>query len=85
MLKSYMEVNQDIIQILKDRGYTSVEFVPQESTGSQQATVEVIPSRRKDFNLNVISLDSHEIGDYVGEASPMAKYIIDKKYLIDRI
>jgi len=84
MLNSYTEVNRDIIEALKKQGFTSVEFVPQGNAGTR-ATVELIPGRRLDFSLNVISLDSPEINHYIDGDSPMAKYIIDPDYLVDHI
>ncbi|MEJ7693209.1 hypothetical protein [Daejeonella sp.] len=85
MLKSYTEVNQDIILTLKNQGYTSVEFVPRDSDDNLQATIELIPGSRLDFNLNVLSLDSPEIVHYLNGGAPMARYIINPEYLVDNI
>lgn len=79
--KLYSEVNQETISQLKEQGYTSVELVLLDVGNPYQATVEIIPGKRKDFGINFISLDSNEIGHYFDNLSPMAKYVIDQDYL----
>lgn len=83
MTRSYTEVNLDIIKNFKAQGYHSVLLRLLESTNIYQAIVEVIPENRRNFDLNSILLDSSEIHDYFDTYSPMTKYIINQKYLID--
>ncbi len=79
--KLYSEVSQETISQLKGEGYTSVELVLLDLGNPYQATIEIIPGKRKGFEMNSISLDSNEIGHYFDDPSPMAKYVIDQDYL----
>ena len=80
--KLYAEVNQDTIHQLKTQGFTSVQSVLLEREDSYQATIELIPDKCADFELDKISLYSTEIHDYLISNKGMAKYIIDEEYLI---
>ncbi len=49
-----------------------------------QALVELIPGNQQGFESNTISIDSKEAGYYIDADSPMAKYVVDEKYLNDK-
>lgn len=83
MTKSYAEVNPDIIKNLKAQGYHSVLLILHESINNYQAIVEVIPNKRRDFDLNSILLDTSEIHHYFDTFSLMTKFITNQNYLID--
>ena len=80
--KLYADVNQHTIEQLKTQGFTSVQFVLLEREDSYQATIELIPDKCADFELDKISLYSTEIHDYLISNKGMARYIIDEEYLI---
>lgn len=74
-------VTLEIIQELKARGFTHVQFELRDSGSPTQAIVEVIPGKDLGFGLDVIPLNSREIEDYFSEVSPMASYLIDASHL----
>lgn len=77
-------MDQNLIPALKELGFVAVEFVLRESTpGSCQATVEVIPTRSAEPGVDIVSLYSPEIHDYLSGHSPMARYIINQDHLAD--
>ena len=80
--KLYAEVNQDTIHQLKTQGFRNVQFVLLEREDSYQATIELIPDKCADFELDKISLYSTEIHNYLISNKGMARYIIDEEYLI---
>jgi hypothetical protein len=80
--KLYAEVNQHTIDQLKTQGFRNVQFVLLEREDSYQATIELIPDKCADFELDKISLYSTEIHDYLISNKGMARYIIDEEYLI---
>jgi hypothetical protein len=83
MAKSYTEVNLEIIKDLKAKGFTSVQLVLLDPADGNQAVIELIPGKGLDFELDLVSLESPEIYDYIDGYSPMAKYIIDQDHLTD--
>ena len=80
--KLYADVNQHTIEQLKTQGFRNVQFVLLEREDSYQATIELIPDKCADFELDKISLYSTEIHDYLISNKGMARYIIDEEYLI---
>ena len=78
--KLYAEVNQHTIDQLKTQGFRNVQFVLLEREDSYQATIELIPDKCADFELDKISLYSTEIHDYLISNKGMARYIIDREY-----
>ncbi len=79
----YTLFNQDIVDQLKLLGYNSVQLVLLNSGNVLQATIEVKPLKATSFGIDIISLHSIEIQDYLNSHSPMAKYVIDQDYLTD--
>lgn len=79
--RQFTEVNQHTIHFLKKQGFTSVLLVLLKNSNSYRATVEMIPVKDHESELNSISLYSNEILDYLNGYSPMAEYIIDQKYV----
>lgn len=77
MAKSYVEVNPEIIESLKARGFTSVQMVLVETGNPYRATVEMIPGNYESFQSDVIWLDSKEIEYYLDGNSVMTRYVID--------
>ena len=78
--KLYAEVNQDTIHQLKTQGFRNVQFVLLNLGDPYQATIELIPDKCADFQLDKISLYSTEIQDYLISNKGMARYIIDREY-----
>lgn len=83
--RQFTEVNQHTIHSLKKQGFTSVLLVLLENSNSYRATVEMIPVKNHESELDSISLNSNEIHDYVNGYSPMVEYVIDQKYVNDKI
>lgn len=81
MEKVYKEVDLEMIELLKAKGYGTIQLVLQPPTDRYRATVEVIPEMGKEFALDKIQLNSSEILHYFDGPSPMARYIIDQTYL----
>ena len=79
--KLYAEVNQDTIHQLKTQGFRNVQFVLRDQGNPYQATIELIPDKCADFELDKISLYSTEIHDYMDGHGRMTRYIIDREYL----
>ena len=78
--KLYADVNQHTIEQLKTQGFTSVQFVLLNLGDPYQATIEIIPDKCADFELDKISLYSTEIHDYLISNKGMTRYIIDREY-----
>lgn len=83
MKNSFTEISPEVIAILKAKGYTCVQMTPKDDKPNYHRTVELIPLKTLEHALDLVSLDSPEINDYVGHQSPMAQYVIDIKYLKD--
>ena len=79
--KLYAQVNHHTIDQLKTHGFTSVQFVLLDQGNPYQATIELIPDKCADFQLDKISLYSTEIHDYMDGHERMTRYIIDREYL----
>ena len=79
--KLYAEVNQHTIDQLKTQGFTSVQFVLRDQGNPYQATIELIPDKCADFQLDKISLSSAEIYDYMDGHERMTRYVINRKYV----
>lgn len=72
MEKDFEEVNLDTIQVLKAKGFKNIQLNLLYTNDSMRATVEVIPGKEQDFNVNLIPLNSPEILDYFNGPSPLA-------------
>ena len=83
MPKTYMQVTPETIEALKSNGFISVRMVPFDRENKEQATIELIPDKQSDFELGWILLNSKDIYDFIDGYSPMTKYIIDQKYLME--
>ena len=79
--KLYTEVDQNTISQLKLQGFTNVQLVLLDEGNPYQATIELIPGKHEGFGVDIISLHSSEINDYIDGYSPMAKYVIDQDHL----
>lgn len=79
--KLYAEVNQHTIEQLKKQGFTSVQFVLLNLGDPYQATIEIIPDKCADFELDKISLYSTEILDYMDGHERMTRYVINREYV----
>jgi hypothetical protein len=79
--KLYAEVNQHTIEQLKKQGFTSVQFALLDEGNPYQATIELIPDKGADFELDKVSLYSTEIHDYMDGHERMTRYIIDREYV----
>lgn len=83
MPKTYIQVTPETIQALKSLGFISVRMILFETLNKHQATIELIPYKQSDFELSGVALDSNEIHDFIDGHSPMAKYIIDREFLME--
>lgn len=81
MEQQYTKVDLEMIQGLQAKGFTCIELELLDTGNAMQATVEVIPGKSVEFQLDRIPINRSKIRDYFGEASPMARYVIDPKYL----
>lgn len=74
--RHYAEFNQQTISQLKVQGYTSVQFLLLDHGDPYQATVEVLPLKSSESGLDIVSLHSREIDDYLDGDGGMVKYVI---------
>ena len=79
--KLYAEVNQHTIDQLKTQGFRNVQFVLLNLGDPYQATIEIIPDKGAEFELDKVSLYSTEIQDYIDGHERMTRYIIDREYV----
>ena len=81
MNDAFTEFSQEIIKALKARGYCSVRIAPIDDKASNHSTIELIPEKSSEFQLDLVLLDSAEINNYVGQKSPMVRYIVNRAFL----
>lgn len=81
MDRQYTEVDFEMIRRLQAKGFTSIRFELLDTGNPIKATVEIIPGKSNEIQLDTIALNSREIPDYFEKPSPMARYIIDSIYL----
>lgn len=81
MSKQFIEMSLDMIRDLQAKGFTGIQFELLDTGNSTQATVEVIPCKSDNFQLDRIPLDSRETLDYFEKPSPMARYLISQRHL----
>ena len=81
MNDSYTELTPEIIKALKNRGYHSVQISPVDDKDSNHSLIELIPVLNTEFQLDLIPLDSGEIFNYIGQNSPMVRYIVNRAFL----
>ncbi len=79
--KAYTPFSTEIVQQLKNQGYKSVQLVLLDTCDKQQATVEMIPGKEDNSDMDRISIYSDEIGEYAGINSVMTRYVIDQTYI----
>ena len=77
-----MEVDLDIIESLKAKGFDNIQFHLQLTNNRSQATVELIPTKGQDFELTSVALNSSEILDYVEGGMGMARYVVEESWLL---
>jgi hypothetical protein len=80
--RSFVEVDLDIIESLKAKGFDNIQFHLQLTNDRAQATVELIPTKGQDFELTSVALNSSEILDYLEGGSGMARYVIDGDWIL---
>ena len=76
-----MEVDLDIIESLKAKGFDNIQFHLQLTNDRSQATVELIPTKGQDFELTSVALNSSELLDYLERGSGMARYVVEESWL----
>lgn len=81
MNEVFTELTPEIIKALKDRGYHSVQISPIDDKDSNHSLIELIPVKTSEFQLDMILLDSSEIYNYIGQKSPMVKYVVNRAFL----
>ena len=77
-----MEVDLDIIESLKAKGFDNIQFHLQLTNDRSQATVEILPTKGQDFELTSVALNSSEILDYLEGGTGMARYVIDGDWIL---
>ena len=78
-----MEVDLDIIESLKAKGFDNIQFHLQLTNDRSQATVELIPTKGQDFELTSVALNSSEILDYLEGGSGMARSVVEECWRSD--
>ena len=81
MNEAYTEISLEIIKVLIARGYHSVRIVARDDKSGNHSTIELIPMRSSEFQLDLVLLDSPEILTYIGHNSPMVKFIVNRAFL----
>ena len=82
--RQYTEVTAGTVLHLKQQGYTTFRVILRDTDNPYQALVELIPGNQQGFEGTTISIDSKEAAYYIDANSPMAKYVVDEKYLNDK-
>ncbi len=82
--KQYTEVTAGKVLRLKQQGYTTFRVILRDTDNPYKALVELIPGNQQGFEGTTISIDSKEAEYYIDAESPMAKYVVDEKYLNDK-
>ena len=80
--RSFVDVNLDIIESLKAKGFDNIQFHLQLTNNRSQATVELIPTKGQDFELTSVALNSPEILDYLEGGTGMARYVVEESWLL---
>ena len=80
--RSFVEVDLDIIESLKAKGFDNIQFHLQLTNDRSQATVELIPTKGQDFELTSVALNSSELLDYLERGSGMARYVVEESWLL---
>ena len=79
--RSFVEVDLNIIESLKAKGFDNIQFHLQLTNDRSQATVELIPTKGQDFELTSVALNSSELLDYLERGSGMARYVVEESWL----
>ena len=80
--RSFVEVDLDIIESLKAKGFDNIQFHLQLTNDHSQATVEILPTKGQDFELTSVALNSSEILDYLEGGTGRARYVVDEALLM---